>query len=153
MRAHVDIDEEDMSTRMALATIYAQHGHPDDELLMLEQVRDIAPLPNMKWKRSSAVALHERLGDLYMARKRYDDAELAWSCAVGCARMQLVAKDGKAEDLKPLEPPAVADLLAHQGESLHLLGRVDEAKARAEEALRLDPENEAAKKLTESLVH
>jgi tetratricopeptide (TPR) repeat protein len=151
MRAHVDLDEEDMSTRMALATIYAQHGRPDDELLMLEQVRDIAPLPNMKWKRSSAVALHERLGELYMDRKRYDDAELAWSCAVGCARMQLVKKDGSPDDIKPLDPPAVADLLARQGESLHLLGRVDEAKARADEALRLDPENEAAKKLAESL--
>jgi tetratricopeptide (TPR) repeat protein len=152
MRAHVDVDEEDMTTRMSLATIYAQHGRPDDELAMLEQVRDIAPLPNMRWKRSSAVALHERLGEMYMERKRYEDAELAWSCAVGCARMQLPAKEGEPADIKPFDAPAVADLLARHGESLHLLGRVDEAKARAEEALRLDPENEAAKKLSASLV-
>jgi cytochrome c-type biogenesis protein CcmH/NrfG len=151
MRAHVDLDEDDLTTRMALATIYAQHGRPDDELVMLEQVRDIAPLPNMKWKRTSAVALHERLGDLYMDKKKYDDAELAWSCAVGCARMQLPEKEGKPEDVKPLDAPAVADLIARHGESLHMLGRIDEAKARAQEALRLDPGNEAAKKLSESL--
>jgi len=86
-----------------------------------------------------------------MNKKQYDDAELAWSCAVGCARMQLPEKEGKPEDVKPFDATAVADLIARHGESLQLLGRVDEAKARAQEALRLDPENEAAKKLAGSL--
>jgi cytochrome c-type biogenesis protein CcmH/NrfG len=151
MRAHVDVDEEDLATRMSLATIYAQHGRPDDERTMLEEVREIAPMPNMKWSRASAVSLHERLAEMYMERKRYADAELAWACAVGCARMQLAVKDGAPEEIKPFDAAAVAELVARHGESLHLIGRTEDAKARADEAMRLDPENEAAKKLLESL--
>jgi len=151
MRAHTDVDAQDVLTRMSLATMYAQHGRGDDELRMLEEVRDVVPMPDMKWKRTSAVALHERLAEMYGERKRHDDAELAWSCAVGCARMQLSKKDGAAEDIKPLDAALVADLVARHGESLNLLGRTDEARAHADEALRLDPSNETAKKLLDSL--
>jgi hypothetical protein len=98
------------------------------------------------WPRTEAVALHERLAEIYMERKRYADAELAWSCAVGVARMDV---GGKGEP--PAEPSVVADLLAHHAEALHLVGHDDDCRARIEEALRLDPENEAAKKLRESL--
>lgn len=146
MRAHVDVDEEDLGTRKQLVTIYSQHGKPDDELLMLEQMLDIAPMPNGKWKREDAAQLHERLGEIYVERKRYEDAELAWSCAVGVARMDLGPKGEPAA-----EAPRVAELLARHAESLHLLGRDDEARARVEEALRLDAASEPALKLRESL--
>ncbi len=146
MRAHVDVDEEDLGTRRQLVTIYSQHGKPDDELLMLEQMLDIAPLPNAKWKREDATQLHERLGELYVERKRYADAELAWSCAVGTARMDLGPKGEPAA-----EPVRVAELLARHAESLHLLGRDDDARACVEEALRLDEACEPALKLRDSL--
>lgn len=146
LRAHVDVDEQDLATRKELVTMYAQHDRADDELVMLEQMRDIAPLPNGKWARAEATALHERLGEVYLERKRYPDAELAWSCAVGVARM----------DLGPKGEPAAAvlvlgDLLAHHAEALHLVGRDDEARPKLEEALRADPENELAKKLEGTL--
>jgi tetratricopeptide (TPR) repeat protein len=170
MRAHVDFDEDDVGTRKELATMYAQHGKPDDELLMLEQLRDIVPLPNsvmrpaggegtkkddkkdaperkaVGWTRADAGGLHERLAEHYMDRKRYADAELAWACAVGAARMDL-GPNGEP----PLEPTALAGLVVAHGESLRLLGRAEEARARAEEALRLDPANEDAKKLKDDL--
>jgi tetratricopeptide (TPR) repeat protein len=160
LRAHVDVDEDDLSTRKALAGMYAQHARPDDELLMLEQMRDIAPLPNAPsrdpgappspraaagWPRDAAVSLHERLGEMYMERKRYADAELAYACAVGVARMDI------GDGAPGAEPPVVADLLAHHAETLHLLGRADDARARLAEALRLDAENELAKKLQQTL--
>jgi tetratricopeptide (TPR) repeat protein len=134
---------------------------------MLEQILDIAPLPNapreqntdesdpktpMKasghgWPRESAIALHQRLGEIYLERKRYEDAELAWSCAVGVARMEVGRRGGG-----PVASPAeTADLLAHHAESLHLLGREEQAKARVDEALRLDETNETANRLHESI--
>jgi tetratricopeptide (TPR) repeat protein len=166
MRAHVDLDEDDVGTRKQLATMYAQQNRSDDELAMLEGLRDIVPLPNVAarpprkpddktdqpeekhqgWQREDAVAVHERLAEIYIERKRYADAELAWSCAVGCARMDLGATGPKA-----LDPTHVAEMVACQGEALHLLGRIDEAKARLEEALRLDPNCESAKALKEVL--
>lgn len=146
LRAHVDVDEEDLGTRRQLATIYSQHGRPDDELLMLEQMLDIAPLPNAKWSREDATQLHERLAEIYMERKRWADAELAWSCAVGVARMDLGPKGEPAA-----ESTRVAALLAQHGTALHLLGRRDEARARVEEALRLDDACEPALKLRDSL--
>ncbi len=168
LRAHVDLDENDLFTRKSLAEMYAQHGRVDDELAMFEQMRDIAPLPNgggrapgdaprpggglapsgAGWPRDAALAVHERLAEMYMDRKRYADAELAWSCAVGVARMDLGPKGEPAAD-----SPTVATLLASHGESLHLLGRDDEARSRADEALRMDPQNDAAKKLADSLPH
>jgi len=159
MRAHVDMDEDDIGTREALATMYAQHGKPDDELAMLEQLRDIVPLPNAPaeeaaarrpsknaWGRVRATTLHERLAEMYMERKRYADAELAWACAVGVSRMDLGPKGEKQAD-----GATTAALLAGHAESLRMLGKNDEAKSRAEEALRLDPANEDAKKLLETL--
>jgi tetratricopeptide (TPR) repeat protein len=161
LRAHVDVDEDDVAVRRQLAGIYAQHEKPDDELLMLEQLRDLVPLPNgampgppapggaphqALWDRESAIWLHERLGEIYLARKRYEDAELAWSCAVGVARMNLGAKGEP-----PAESDVVANLLAHHAESLQLVGRIDEARSRAQEALRLDAENELAKRVLEAL--
>lgn len=153
MRAHVDVDEADLGTRKQLAGMYAEHDKPDDELLMLEQMRDIAPLPNVSpewpkaaWPRANAIALHQRLGESYMDRKRYADAELAYACAVGAARMNT-----GIETDPPAEAPIVADLLAHHAEALHLIGHDDECRARIDEALRLDPENETAKKLQQSL--
>jgi tetratricopeptide (TPR) repeat protein len=149
MRAHVDVDEEDLGTRKQLVEMYSQHARPDDELRMLEEMRDIAPLPNMNplwanqaWPRAEATAIHERLGEIYLERKRYAEAELAWSCAVGAARMELGAKADP-----PAEAPVLAELLARHAESLHLLGKADECRAKLDEALRLDPECEAAKKL------
>jgi tetratricopeptide (TPR) repeat protein len=147
MRAHVDVDEEDVPTRRQLATIYAQHGKPDQELAMLEQILDVVPLPNGKWSRIDAIWLHRRLAEMYMERKRYEDAELAWSCAVGVARMEVGRRGGG-----PVASPAeTADLLAHHAESLHLLGREEQAKARVDEALRLDETNETANRLHESI--
>jgi tetratricopeptide (TPR) repeat protein len=123
-------------------------------------MRDIAPLPNAPsrdpgappspraaagWPRDAAVSLHERLGEMYMERKRYADAELAYACAVGVARMDI------GDGAPGAEPPVVADLLAHHAETLHLLGRADDARARLAEALRLDAENELAKKLQQTL--
>ena len=154
LRAHVDMDEDDLGTRRQLAAIYAQDGKADDELAMLEQMRDIAPLPNVgpnvpppaRWRRDAALAIHERLGEMYLERKRYPEAELAWACAVGVARMELQVKD------EPVAPPAaLAELLAHHAEALHLIGRDDAARARVEEAKRLDPENEAVRKAEQSL--
>ena len=145
MRAHVDVDEEDIATRRQLATVYAQHSKPDDELLMLEQILDIVPLPNGKWGRDDAIQLHRRLAEMYLERKRYEDAELAWSCAVGVARMELGPRSAP-----PAQPAETADLLAHHAESLHLLGREEQAKARVDEALRLDETNETANRLHES---
>jgi tetratricopeptide (TPR) repeat protein len=163
MRAHSDVDETDVGTRKALAGMYSQHGKFDDEMKVLEEMRDVAPLPNLApaqqrpggkspagpprgWTRENALAIHERLGELYLERKRYADAELAYACAVGVARMDVGSKDDP-----PLEGAAVADLLAHQAEALHLLGKADEARARLDEAKRLDPENEAVKKLEQSI--
>jgi tetratricopeptide (TPR) repeat protein len=146
MRAHVDVDEEDVPTRRELATIYAQHSKPDDELAMLEQILDVVPLPNDKWTRVDAIWLHRRLAEIYMERKRYADAELAWSCAVGVARMEVGQRGGG----EPAPPAETADLLAHHAESLLLVGREDQAKARVAEALRLDETNEIANRLHES---
>lgn len=146
LRAHVDVDEEDVPTRRQLATIYAQHGKPDEELTMLEQILDVVPLPNGKlWSREDAIWLHRRLAEMYMERKRYADAELAWSCAVGVARMELGQRGGP-----PASAADTADLLAHHAESLLLLGREDQARARVDEALRLDETNETANRLHES---
>ena len=146
MRAHVDVDEEDVPTRRQLATMYSQRGKADEELAMLEQIIDVVPLPNGKWTRDDAVWLHRRLAEIYMERKRYADAELAWSCAVGVARMEVGQRGGG----EPASAADTADLLAHHAESLLLLGREAEAKARVGEALRLDETNELANRLHES---
>jgi len=155
LRAHVDLDEEDVGTRKDLATMYAQHGRPDDELAMLEQMRDIVADPERRQEpsaagpvaaRNSALALNERLGEMYLERKRYEDAELAYACAIGVARMDLAMKEQP-----PSDPPVVAELLAHHAETLHLLGKDEDARARIEEAKRLDPENETVKKVEETL--
>jgi len=50
----------------------------------------------------------------------------------------------------PASPQDTADLIAHHAESLHLLGREEQAKARVDEALRLDASNETANRLHES---
>jgi tetratricopeptide (TPR) repeat protein len=148
LRAHVDVDEEDVGTRRRLATIYSQHKDENGELAMLEQILDVVPLPNgEEWTRVDAIWLHRRLAEIYMERKRYEDAELAWSCAVGVARMEVGRRGGG----DPAPPADTADLLAHHAESLHLLGRDDQAKARVAEALRLDETNEKANKLHESI--
>lgn len=147
VREHVDIDENDIGDRKQLAKMYGEHDLGEDELLMLEQLRDLAPLPNKGWSRQDALDVHHRLAEIYTTQKRYDDAELAFACAVGVARMPVEPTDKNP----PLTGSDMADLLAGHAESLMLLGRADDARAKVAEALRNDPENEAAKKLMKSL--
>ncbi len=146
LRAHADVDEDDFQTRLQLANWYSDQGRADDELLLREQIRDVVPLPHGPWRRDAATDLHERLGEMYLDRKRYADAELAFGTAVAVARMDL----GRDAD-PPLDPQTLADLLARHAETLHLLGRTDDARRRLDEALRADPENARAQDLRRTL--
>ena len=109
-------------------------------------MRDVVPLPNGPWGRAACAELHERLTQLYLDRKRWADAEVAARMAAAVGVMDL--RDGEAGPLGDVEQ---ARLVAAHAETLHLLGRDDEARRRAEEALRLDPANERAGVLVEKL--
>jgi tetratricopeptide (TPR) repeat protein len=143
---HVRVAEDDFVVRAKLAGYYRDRGRTDDELRMLLEMRDVVPLPNMGWDREACSGLHERLAQIQLERKLWADAELSARTAAAVAGMSL----------RPKEPPPLADgrraeLIALHAETLHLLGRDDEAKRRAEEALRLDPANERAGGLVEKL--
>jgi tetratricopeptide (TPR) repeat protein len=143
---HARVAEDDFASRAKLAGWYRDRGRSDDELRTLEEMRDVVPLPNGPWKREACADLHERLAQLYLDRKRWPDAELAARTAASVASMAL----RKGEDPPPPEPQR-AELVALHAETLHLLGRDDDARRRADEALRLDPANERAGALAEKL--
>jgi tetratricopeptide (TPR) repeat protein len=142
LRDHTDMDEDDWQTRWRLATLYETRGQQDQQLIMLEQVRDVCPLPNGPFTRSMAVELHGRLGELYAGLTRHGDAEFAFRLAVGVARMD--AGD-RAEPA--LTGPDLSDLLVRHAEALRTLGREEDALAAVRDALREDPENDDAKDL------
>lgn len=146
LEAHVAVAEDDHVHRKRLAEHYRDRGRTDDELTMLEQMRDIVPLPNGPWSREDCAALHERLAEIYLERKRFADAELAASMAAGVAGMPL----RRGED-GPLDDAERSSLLTLHAETLHLLGRDADARRRLEEALRLDGTNEKASSLLQKL--
>ena len=141
--AHVARDENDFATRMKLIDFARARQRKEVELDLAEHVREIVPLPNLKWSREDCAGIHERISQLRLERKDHAPAELAARCAAEVAIMSL----GSAGE-KPLEPARRAELLAAHAETLRLLGRSDESASRAREAIRLDPENvEAAETL------
>ena len=146
LEEQVAVSEDDFVARAKLAGWYRDLGRTDDELRTLLEMRDIVPLPNGPWNREGCAGLHERIAQLELERKAYPEAEVAARMAAEVAGMQL----RKGESL-PLDDVRRAELLALHAETLQLLGRNDDAKRRAEEALRLDPANDHAGVLLEKL--
>jgi tetratricopeptide (TPR) repeat protein len=143
---HVRIAEDDFVVRMKLAGFYRDRGRADDELRTLLEIRDVTPLPNGDWNREACASLHERTATLQMERKDWPAAELSSRMAVSVSAMSL-----RPNEAPPLADGRRAELLTLHAEALHLLGRDDEARRRADEALRLDPGNEKAGELSEKL--
>lgn len=135
-RAHAAIAEDDVATRERLATWHGDAGRTDEERRMLLELRDIVPLPNGAWTREKAARLHERLARIALERKDAADAERSAATAAAVADMPLGPKGEE-----PLDDPSRSGLAALHAETLLLLGRTDEARRRADEAVRLDPEN------------
>ncbi|MCG3132970.1 MAG: Beta-barrel assembly-enhancing protease [Planctomycetes bacterium] len=147
LQDHCAVAEDDFATRQRLAKHYETTGCADDELRTLLEMRDVVPLPNGRnWPREQCASLHERLARIQLGRKAFAEAEVSALMAFEASFMDL-GRQG--------EPPLVdrrrAELLALRGTALDLLGRKDEARKAAEEALRLDPESEDARDLLDRL--
>jgi tetratricopeptide (TPR) repeat protein len=146
LREHADVAEDDWQTRVVLWRFYEEAGETDAELATLLELRDIVPLPHGDFGRRDALRLHERVAVLSAAAGDAAAAELAWRLVVGVARMET-----RNPQEPPLEGPDLADLLVRHAEALRLVGRLDEAQYRLEEALRLDPEHPDALELRDRL--
>lgn len=146
LREHADVAEDDWQTRVVLWRHYRESGDEDAELATLRELRDIAPLPHGPFGRPLALELHSRIAELCAARGEHAEVELSRRVAVGVACMETPNPQEP-----PLEGPDLADLLVLHAEALRLVGRLDEARHRIGEALRLDPENPDARTLGERL--
>lgn len=146
LRAHAEVVEDDFQTRLRLATWYRDHGKAEEELRMMREVLDIVPLPNGPWTREASAEFHERLARILLDRKDPAEAERAAAAAAAVAVMDL-----KREGTPPLDESRRSELVGLHAETLWLLGRTDDARRRAAEALRLDPENADARALVEKL--
>ena len=146
LRAHANVSEDDWQTRVALARYYKETGDTAAELATLREIRDIVPLPHQMVGRAQVLELHGRIGDLCEEAGENAELELSRRLAVGVARMET----RNPED-PPLEGPELSDLLVRHAAALRVIGHVEEAQHRVEEALRLDPENEDAVELRDRL--
>jgi tetratricopeptide (TPR) repeat protein len=146
LRAHADVSEDDWQTRQGLAGYYHETGDTAAELATLRELRDIVPLPHGPFAREQALQLHERIAELCEAAGDNEELELSRRLAVGVARMETRNKQDP-----PVEAPELSDILVRHATALRLVGRLEEAQHRVEEALRLDPENPDALELRDRL--
>lgn len=149
IREHTLVAEDDVPSRMKLASYHRTAKRTDAELEILLEIRDVVPMPFQggdPWGREQATELNRRIGEIYLERKDYAQAEVACDMAAEVA----VMPTGTDKD-KPLADDVRSDLLTRHAECLRLLGRTDAARRRVQEALTLDAENEDALHLLEAL--
>ncbi len=146
LRDHADVAEDDWGVRVELARYFRAEGDAAAELATLRELRDIVPLPHGEFARRQALELHGRIAELCTATGATAEVELSRRLAVGVARMAT----GDAGE-PPLEGADLADLVVLHAAALRLVGRIDEARYRIDEALRMDPENPDALDLRERL--
>lgn len=123
-RRWLSYNADDGELRLELARWYAERGEHADAAALFAEANEVDPFQRQ---------LHSDWGDSLAALGRNEEALREFEVAL------LVPAELEKMPSEPLSAAERADLLGRSAAQLVSLGRLDEARARAQEALALDP--------------